>query len=103
MYQHVNTSNVAVGDTFTDIFGVAKGPRLTAITANSEIHVIIPPRSFAVYVKGNHADSIISLGDTLAPVVTIGVEEVSGAKSLATVFPESILKYDHGSNEWRSG
>ena len=87
MYQHINTANVAVGDTFTDIFGVAKGPRLTTITANSEIHVMIPPRSFAVYVKGSHADSLISLGDTLSPVVNTAVEEIQETKALATVFP----------------
>jgi hypothetical protein len=87
VYQQVSMSNVAVGDTFTDIYGVAKGPLLTIITPNNELHVMIPPRSFTVYVKGNHADSLISLGDTLAAVDPhVGVKE-TGTSQIATVYP----------------
>jgi hypothetical protein len=90
VYQQVNMANIAVGDTFTDIFGVAKPPVLTQITANNELHVMIPPRSFAIYVKGNHADSLISLGDTLAAAVVIdstsSIKEVPSS-SFAKVYP----------------
>jgi hypothetical protein len=97
VYQQVSMSNVAVGDTFTDIYGVAKGPLLTTITANNELHVMIPPRSFAVYVKGNHADSLISLGDTLAAVDPhAGVTEITPSP-IARVYPNpfsSMIKIE---------
>ena len=85
LYQKVNMANVAVGDTFTDIFGVAKPPLLTAITPNNELHIMIPPRSFTIYVRGNHADSLISLGDTLAP--SVGIEAIAATESFAKVYP----------------
>ena len=87
VYQQINMSHIAVGDTFTDIFGVAKPPILTAITANKELHVMLPPRSFAVYVKGNHADSLISLGDTIAPILPNAIESITASQELAKMYP----------------
>ena len=87
VYQQVNMTNVAVGDTFTDIFGVAKPPILTAITANKELHVMLPPRSFTVYVQGNHADSLISLTDTIAPVGPNGIAVESAVVEFAKIYP----------------
>ena len=87
VYQQINMSHIAVGDTFTDIFGVAKPPILTAITANKELHVMLPPRSFAVYVKGNHADSLISLGDTIAPILPNAIESITASQELAKIYP----------------
>jgi hypothetical protein len=90
VYQQVNMANLAVGDTFTDMFGVAGPPLLTTITPNNELHVILPPRSFTVYVRGNHADSLISLGDTIAPIdttVTIGIKPIQAANSFAKIYP----------------
>ncbi len=84
MYQKVNMSNVAVGDTFTEMFGVAKGPQLTKITNNQELHIMIPPRSFTIYVKGNHMDSLLTLGDTLN---TTGIEDVKEEVPMAAVYP----------------
>ncbi len=89
VYQQVNMTNVAVGDTFTDIFGVAS-PTLTAITANNELHIRIPPRSFTVYVQGNHMDSLISLGDTLAPVdttVNTSIKPIPSSDVFAKIYP----------------
>jgi alpha-amylase len=86
MYQQVNT-NLAPGDTFTDIFGVAKPPLLTAITANRELHVMLPPRSFTVYVKGNHSDSLISLGDTLPPAQPNGISQAESSSAMARIYP----------------
>jgi alpha-amylase len=92
VYQQVNTNvSVAVGDTFTDIFGAGLPPILTAITPNQELHVILPPRSFTVYVQGNHIDSLISLGDTLAPVTppdtTTGIKPIQATNDFAKIFP----------------
>jgi alpha-amylase len=90
VYQGVNTSNVAAGDTFTDILGISP-TLLTNITANNELHVIIPPRSFTIYVQGNHSDSLISLGDTLAPVdTTVGpnsIRQVTASAPFAKIYP----------------
>ena len=91
VYQQVNTNvSVAVGDTFTDILGAGVGPLITTITANQELHVRLAPRSFTVYVQGNHLDSLISLGDTLAPIdttVTTGIKPVHSSNNFATIFP----------------
>jgi alpha-amylase len=89
VYQQVNMANLAVGDTFTDVFGVAAGGQLTTITANHELHVMLPPRSFAVYVKGVHMDSagLVSLGDTIAPVVPNGIKTASSSADFATIYP----------------
>ena len=46
---------------------------------------MIPPRSFAVYVRGNHSDSLISLGDTLAP--NVGIATVTATESFAKIYP----------------
>ena len=91
IYQQVNTNvSVAVGDTFTDIFGAGLLPVLTTITANQELHIKLPPRSFSIYVQGNHADSLISLGDTLAPIdttVTTGIKPLQPSSQFAGIFP----------------
>jgi alpha-amylase len=90
VYQQVNLANLSVGDTLTDIFGVAYGPQLTTITPNHELHVLLPPRSFAVYVKGVHTDSagLVSLGDTIAPVVVPnGIETATSSADFASIYP----------------
>jgi Secretion system C-terminal sorting domain/Alpha amylase, catalytic domain len=83
VYQKVNTATVAAGDTFTDMYGISKTPT-TRITSNNEIHVVIPPRSFTVFVKGNHTDSLISLGDTLSK--NVGIAEVNPSETVL-VYP----------------
>jgi len=90
VYQQLNMANLSVGDTLTDIFGVASPPTLTTVTANRELHIMLPPRSFTIYVKGNHIDSLISLGDTIAAVDTTvhtSIPQVKSASSFATVYP----------------
>lgn len=89
VYQQINTANLVAGDTLTDIFGVAYGPQLTTITANHELHVLLPPRSFAIYVKGTHTDSagLVSLADTLAPVVPNGIQTLNASADFAQVYP----------------
>ena len=53
----------------------------------------LPPRSFSIYVQGNHQDSLISLGDTLAPpppvdtTPTSGIRPIAQSNDFATVFP----------------
>jgi len=89
VYQNVNTSFIAAGDTFTDVFRIS--PNITTnITPSNQIHVILPPRSFTLYVQGGDiADSIISLGDTIAPVDTTNtaVREIIKAGDIVTVYP----------------
>ena len=82
-------ANLAVGDTFTDIFGVARPPQLTTITANNELHVMLPPRSFTIYVKGNHTDSagLVSLGDTVSTVVHTGIQMAQATAEFAKIYP----------------
>jgi alpha-amylase len=91
VYQQVNTGNVAAGDTFTDILGLAIPPTLTTITANKELHVILPPRSFTIYVQGNHIDSLISVNDTITPVdttvVNTGIKPVQQSSIFAKIYP----------------
>ena len=48
---------------------------------------MLPPRSFTIYVKGNHADSLISLGDTLAPVQPNAIESVTAPQEFAKIYP----------------
>jgi hypothetical protein len=99
VYQQVNMANLAVGDTFTDIFGVSPSPALHTITGNNELHVKLPPRSFTIYVKGNHTDSagLVSLGDTLAPVVvptaiqSVGKETTEFARIYPNPFSSMIM------------
>jgi hypothetical protein len=91
IYQQVDTSyGVAVGDSFTDIFGLSKDlgfENVTTITANREIHVLLPPRSFTLYVQGaDLADSLISLADTLAQ--TSGIEQITESPTgVINIFP----------------
>ena len=90
VYQQVNMTNVAIGDTFTDILGLSVPPTLTNITPNSELHVILPPRSFTVYVQGNHIDSLISINDTITPIdtiVTTGIKPVQSPSAFAKIYP----------------
>ena len=89
VYQNVNTNFIAAGDTFTDIFGISP-TRTTNITPSNQIHVVLPPRSFTLYVAGN-IDSLISLGDTIAPPppvdTTSGISAVNREASTITVYP----------------
>ncbi len=87
VYQKVNTAHIGTGDSFTDIFGMDR-PLVTTITANQEIHVKLPPRSFTVYVQGGDLqDSLISLGDTIAPVRPTTLTTVAKTDELISVFP----------------
>ena len=94
VYQKVNTGAIAVGDTFTNIYGVVD--TLTTITANKEIHVRLPPRSFTVYVQGNHLDSLISLSDSILArdTVPVGVAEtINQPASNVHVYPNPFTDY----------
>ena len=87
VYQKVNTSFIAAGDTFTDILGV--GPTVTTnITGNNELHVVLPPRSFTLYVQGGDLqDSLLSLGDTIAPAHPTAINETAPVKNEMSVYP----------------
>lgn len=85
VYQKINMTHVAVNDTFTDIFGVGR-PITTLITPNQELHVIIPPRSFTMYVKGDLSGDLTSLGDTLSNATDIQDFSAS-TKGTIRVFP----------------
>ncbi len=51
----------------------------------------LPPRSFTVYVQGNHIDSLISVNDTITPVDTVvvptGIKPVEASGVFAKIFP----------------
>ena len=86
IYQKVNMAHIAVGDTFTDIFGINQ-PTTTTITANSELHAKLPPRSFSLWVQGGDIqDSTISLGDTIAPHNTTAVNNIETNETIS-VYP----------------
>ena len=87
VYQNVNTTFAAAGDTFTDIFRIS--PTVTTnITPSNQLHVVLPPRSFTLYVQGGDiADSVISLGDTVAPVNPTAVNEINKVSNVVSVFP----------------
>ena len=63
LYQKINLTNLAVGDTFTNIFGV--GQVTQQVNNNQELHIVVPPRSFAVYVQGDLSGDLISLSTDL--------------------------------------
>lgn len=83
LYQKINMANLAVGDTFTSIFGV--GGVLQEVNNNQELHIVVPPRSFAVYVEGNLSDSLISL-DIPSSLINM-TDEATGIK----VYPNPFL------------
>lgn len=87
VYQNVNTSYISAGDTFTDVMRIS--PNITTnITPSNQIHVVLPPRSFTLYVQGGDiADSIISLGDTIAPTQPNAINQITKSKDLISVFP----------------
>ncbi len=66
MYQCINTSaawgNAVPGTTFTDMLGYSGG-LYTDITPSNEIHVILPPRSYTVYVQGQNTPLPVELLD----------------------------------------
>ncbi len=66
MYQCINTSsawgNAVPGTTFTDMLGYSGG-LYTNITPSNEIHVILPPRSYTVYVQGQNTPLPVELLD----------------------------------------
>ena len=92
VYQNVNTSFIAAGDTFTDVFGISP-TATTNITPSNQIHVVLPPRSFTLYVEGTN-DSLISLGDTLAPpdTTTNAIREISKPNSFIIVYPNPFTQ-----------
>lgn len=52
VYQKIRTDwGAGAGTTFTDMLGYSATPT-TNITPNQEIHVILPPRSYTVFVQG---------------------------------------------------
>lgn len=66
MYQCINTSadwgNAVPGTTFTDMLGYSGG-LYTDITPSNEIHVILPARSYTVYVQGQNTPLPVELLD----------------------------------------
>ncbi len=92
VYQQINTSHVAVGDTFTDVFRISPSAT-TTITANNEIHVKLPPRSFTMYVQGGDIrDSIVSLGDTITPSNPNAVNNITEPANSISVFPNPFTQ-----------
>lgn len=87
VYQNVNTNFVAAGDTFTDILGIS--PTVTTtITPSSQLHVVLPPRSFTLYVQGGDLqDSLISMGDTIAPANTTSINTIDKLNMIISVYP----------------
>lgn len=86
VYQQIDTSYVATGDTFTDIFGVGANP-ITLITDTGQIHIVIPPRSFTMFVQGM-VDSLVSFGDTLPIAGTSAVQTLEqNTNPILNVFP----------------
>ncbi|MFN8277775.1 MAG: alpha-amylase family glycosyl hydrolase [Chitinophagales bacterium] len=84
VYQKINMNTLAVGDTFTNIFGFGPDTLLT-VNTNQELHIRIPPRSFTMFVKGNLKDSLISLSDTL--VKPNGIDMPMTNLPLAAIYP----------------
>lgn len=84
LYQKINMSNLAVGDTFTSIFGV--GSVLQQVNNNQELHIVVPPCSFAVYVQGNESDSLISFD------VATGITNLINTQSGVSVYPNPFTQ-----------
>ncbi len=63
MYQQIRTTwGAGAGTIFTDMLGYS-GSTTTTITNNNEIHVILPPRSYTVYVQGINTPLPVELLD----------------------------------------
>lgn len=66
MYQCINTSGdwggAGPGTTFTDMLGYSGG-LYTDITPSNEIHIILPARSYTVYVQGTNTPLPVELLD----------------------------------------
>jgi len=92
MYQQINTAYAAIGDTFTDIFGISP-TATTIINSNSEIHINLPPRSFTMYVQGaDLVDSIVSMGDTFPIFATQVVNIPPKQQGSISVFPNPFTQ-----------
>lgn len=79
LFQKINLANTAVGDTFTDIFN-AGAQLIQQVNNNEELHIVIPPRSFAVFVEGDLRSDTISLFPT-------GIANLQQQELQAEVFP----------------
>lgn len=63
MYQKIRTNwGAPAGTTFTDMLGYSSSTT-TNITNNEEIHVVLPPRSYTVYVQGVQTPLPVELVD----------------------------------------
>jgi alpha-amylase len=63
VYQGINTSwGAPAGTVFTDMLGFS-GMQNTTITNNNEIHVVLPARSYTVYVQGINTPLPVELLD----------------------------------------
>lgn len=61
--QTVANNGLAPGDQMTDIMGTTN-QAITQITSNREINIDLPPKSFAVYVKGDLRNNLIAIDST---------------------------------------
>lgn len=74
--QTLNMSNLAVGDTLTDILSTSAAP-FTLVNSSNQIYMELPPRSYGVWVQGDLQDEVI---------LTAQEEVVSTVQSL-DIFP----------------
>ncbi len=77
--QTINTANIFMGDTLTDIFSQGSYDFIT-VQDDNQIYIEIPARSFAVFVEGDLRNELIDIS------TPVGINDIIISKGLS-IFP----------------
>lgn len=88
--QSLDMTRLFQGDTLTDLFSISPYP-YAIVNAANKIYMQVPPRSFGIWVQGNHLDSLIDINGSVLSDISHPIESTTWLTVTPNPFQNQLM------------